>query len=162
MIKVLMLVTLFSGNCWFKIYAQKKYGYTILHFRCGNSDPQKDRIYYSPLVELNTLNFPEYTMGMDPSIIPHSARYYNYAISKWFEIYLKDKYKIRINSPDKYARKSITAVYNNTKQADCNDDKTSPGCFFLNREELSVQRKDAINKSRAPDNKTAVCEVIDL
>jgi hypothetical protein len=160
--KILMLIAFMAGIACFKSYSQKRYGYTILYFRCGDDDPQKNRVYYSPVIELNTLNFPQYTDGMDPSIPQYSIRYYNYAISKWFEIYLKDKYKILINTRDKYARKSNSVVYDDKNNAACNDDKTNPGCFFLNKQELSIMRKDAISENRSPKYDSIICEVIDL
>jgi hypothetical protein len=160
--KILMLIALLAGIACFKSYSQKRYGYAVINFRCGDDDPQKDRVYYSPVIELNTLNFPKYTDGLDPTIAQYSVRYYNYAISKWFEIYLKDSYKILVNHPDKYARKSKSVVYNDSNKAGCNADKTNTGCFFMNKEELSIQRSKAISESRSPENQTIICEVIDL
>ncbi|MEP7142690.1 MAG: hypothetical protein ABI707_07460 [Ferruginibacter sp.] len=160
--KTLMLIALLAVIACFNSSSQKRYGYAVLHFRCGDHDPQKDRIYYSPIIELNTLNFPKYTDGVDPSIAQYSVRYYNYAISKWFEIYLREKYKILVNPPDKYERKSKSVVYNDSDKAGCNVDKTNPACFFLNKEELSIQRGKAISESKSPENNSITCEVVDL
>jgi hypothetical protein len=142
--------------------AQKKYGYTVLQFRCGDNDAERDRLYYSPVIELNTLNFARYTEGIDPAIPQYSVRYYNYAIAKWFENYLSDKYKVFINTPGKYARKSKTVIFNERNKADCNDTKTSPPCFFLSQEELAEIRKSDIAEQRGTTHSGAVCEVTDL
>ncbi|MEO5891549.1 MAG: hypothetical protein ABIQ31_14960 [Ferruginibacter sp.] len=80
--KVLLLTVLLASIVSFKSSAQKKYGYTVLYFRCGDADAERDSIYYSPVIELNTLNFPPHTEGMDPAIAPYSVRYYNYALAK--------------------------------------------------------------------------------
>ena len=155
-----MLTGLIFYIACFDTYSQKRYGYTVLYFRCGDNEPGKDRVYYSPIIELNTLNFPQYTDGVDPAFAKYSVRYYNYAISKWFESFLSEKHKV-MNSLDRYARHSNTVIYNDSNGQGCDIDKTNNSCFFLNREELSRRRKQEINESRAKIDST-FCEVIDL
>lgn len=153
---------LFTIASCLKSFTQKKYGYAVLQFRCGNDDAQKDRVYYSPVIELNTLNFPQFTDQLDPSIALHSVRYYNFAISKWFEIFLKDKYGIPVNDPAKYARKSHAVIYNEGNKNACDDKKTNPDCFFINKDELLKKRKGEIMQSKGADNRKSFCEVLDL
>jgi hypothetical protein len=160
--KILMFIALLNGISCCKSFSQKRYGYTVLNFRCGDNDPQRNRVYFSPVIELNALNFPRYTDGIDTAIPQFSVRYYNYAISKWFEIYLWKKHKILVNTPDRYARKSTSVIYNDENTAGCNDDKTNSGCFFMDKEELSIKRMNAINESRSPEYDRTICEVIDL
>ena len=158
-----LLLLALSGICLcHPTIAQKRYGYTVLHFRCGDDDSQRDRVYYSPIIELNTLNFPQYTDGVDPAIAPFSVRYYNYAISKWFELYLRDRYKILTNTPDKYQRRSKTVIFNESNSVDCNPDKTNAPCFFMNKEELASKRAHDIAVNRLPDSSNNFCEIVDL
>src|SRR6187401_1561228 len=104
MMKILPFLTCSCLLFSFFSHAQIKYGYTVLYARCGGDDSQRDKVYFSPIIELDRLNFPKFTDGVDPAIPRLSIRYYNYAIAKWFEIYLKDKYRIAVNDPEKYER----------------------------------------------------------
>lgn len=133
----------------------------MLYVRCGNNEPLKNKVYFSPIIELNQLNFPKYTDGVDPAIPKFSVRYYNYAIAKWFEIYLKEKYRIAVNDPEQYERNSISAVYNKIS-SNCNGDKTEPACFFTDKEELKRIRQQAITDSKLPAYEPSICEVISL
>jgi hypothetical protein len=160
--KIIMFMIILEGIACNSSFSQKKYGYAVINFRCGDNEPGKDRVYYSPVIELNSLNFPQYTDGIDPAIPKYSVRYYNYAISKWFEIYLREKYQILINSEDKYARKSTSVVYNDKNNGTCDDDKMNRDCFFLIREELLIIRNRKIIESSSPDKKALICEVIEL
>ncbi len=139
---------------------QKKYGYAVAYLRCGNEDPQRNKIYYSPVIELNLLNFDKYTEGIDPLIPKFSVRYYNYAMSKWFSIYLKEKHRIAINDPERYLRKDSTVVF--TKDAACNEEKTSEPCFFTDKAELDLQRRKEIDNHRLTEYAPNFCEVIEL
>lgn len=162
MTKIIMFVILCT--CLFSMTssAQKKYGYAILYFKCGTDDPSRDRIYYSPIVELNTLNFARYTEGIDPAIPIYSVRYYNYAISKWFEMFIKQYYNIQVNDPNRYERKFTSIVFNSENTQSCNDTKTNPDCFFTDKNELLIKRENAIKESKLPIYENTTCEVISL
>ena len=162
MIKIIMFFILLAGILPLASDAQKKYGYAILHFRCGSEDPRRDRVYYSPIIELNTLNFPRYTDGIDPAIPVYSVRYYNYAIFKWFESFVKQYYDIMINDADRYERKFESVVFNAKNASSCNETKTSTNCFFTDKYELSIQREDAIRESKLPIHEGKFCEIISL
>ena len=162
MIKIIMFVILIAGILPLVSDAQKRYGYAILHFKCGSDDPQRNRVYYSPIIELNTLNFPRYTDGIDPAIPVYSVRYYNYAISKWFESFVKQYYNIQINDPNSYERKFKSIVFNEKNASSCNDTKTNADCFFTDKEELSIQREEAVRESKLPIHEAKFCEVISL
>ena len=162
MFKMLLLTMLMTGIHCCSAYAQKKYGYISFNFRCGDNDPQRDRIYFSPVIELNTLNFQKYTEGMDPGFVPFSVQYYNYAMGKWFEAYLREHYKVFTNESGKYARRSTTVIYHEGNEQACNDDKTISGCFYLSKDELELKRKHAIAEARDSQNSSSICEVIDL
>ena len=158
--KISLLILLSTFTCCLPSNAQKKYGYAIIQIRCGKQDPQRNRVYYSPIIELNSLNFEQYTEGIDTSIPTYSVRYYNYAIAKWFEEHLKRQYRIAINDPEKYERGATMVVYN--REGECNADKTSLGCFFTNKDQLAAQRKTAIGESKLESNSGNICEVIEL
>ena len=155
---VIFLTVIFQSSA----QAQKKYGYAVMYLRCGDEDPQKDRVYFSPMIELNALNFPKYTDGIDPAIPPQSVRYYNYAISRWFEHFLKQYYRVAINDPDKYERKFRSFIFNDTGGAQCNNDKTNIPCFFTDKNQLSLMRENAIRESKLPESEMNHCEVIAL
>ncbi|CAN5462228.1 hypothetical protein BH11BAC3_BH11BAC3_31400 [soil metagenome] len=158
--KILMLLIIFLFlNCT-SSYSQKKYGYAVVEFRCSKNDADRNKVYYSPVIELNGLNFKKYTEGMDTSIPVYSVRYYNYAILKWFEALLKDKYNITLNDPEKYERQSTAVVYN--KSTDCNDSKTDRACFYTDKLQLIAIRNNAINQNKLPANSNNFCEVIVL
>jgi hypothetical protein len=138
----------------------KKYGYAIAYLRCGSEDSQRNKIYYSPVIELNLLNFDKYTDGIDPLIPKFSVRYYNYAMSKWFSIYLKEKHRVAINHPERYLRKDSTVVF--SKSAACNEDKTSEPCFFTDKAQLDLQRRKEIDEHRLKDYAPNFCEIVEL
>ena len=140
--------------------AQKKYGYAVVYLRCGNDDNQRNKVYYSPVIELNALNFEKYTRDVDPSIPLYSVRYYNYALSKWFEIYLKEKHKVAINEPGKYLRKDSTVVF--TKSSDCNQEKTNTPCFFMDKSAIDLQRRKEIDEARLEKHASDYCEIVEL
>lgn len=159
--KKLLLLTLLPVIIFYcSAAAQMKYGYAVLYLRCGNDDAQRDKVYYSPIIELDRLNFNKYTEGVDPEFTKYSVRYYNYAIAKWFEYFLKDRYHISINDAEKYERNSISVVLYDG--GGCSGDKTGTGCFFTNRQQLIRQRNKAIEEIRLPKNETEVCEVVVL
>ncbi|MCW3092414.1 MAG: hypothetical protein JWP81_3483 [Ferruginibacter sp.] len=162
MTKILLLIVLLSGICGSRLYAQKKFGYAVLHLRCGAGDPDRNRVYYSPVIELNSLNFDKYTNGMDPAIPRFSVRYYTYAIDKWFEMYLSDKYRVMVNHPDKYERNATSVIFDENNKAHCNDDKTDPGCFFTDKQKLIMHRNKAIAESKLPKHENEICDVISL
>ena len=143
-----------------QVSAQKKYGYAVVYLRCGDEDNLRDMVYYSPVIELNALNFEKYTKGMDPTIPQYSVRYYNYALSKWFEIYLKEKHKVAINHPDKYLRKDSTVVF--TKSIDCNSDKTSQPCFYTDKNQLDLIRRKEIDDAKLIEHSADYCEIVEL
>lgn len=153
---------LFTGIFYSRSCSQIKYGYAVLHLRCGNADPQRNKVYYSPIIELDRLNFDKYTKGVDPSFPKYSVRYYNYAIAKWFEIYLQEHYNIAINDIEKYERNATCVVLNDKLKADCNADKTNPDCFFTDKQKLSLLRNTAISESKTPIHENDFCEVIAL
>ncbi len=155
----LVAFSLFGSLC---IFSQKKFGYAVLYLRCGDKDPNGDRVYYSPVIELDRLNFYPYTDGMDTAITPYSVRYFNYAISKWFEIYLRERYRIAVNDVEKYERDATATVYYYQLTVPCNAEKTSPGCFFTNKEELDKLRDAAIQQSKIVAGENGICEVIDV
>ncbi len=157
---ILMLLLLFSLLICSHSYSQKKYGYAVLYARCSKTDPQRDRIYFSPIIELSVLNFKEYIAGIDPSIPAYSVRYYNYAILKWFEKLLKEKYNVAINDPEKYERQSTAIVFN--PNGNCNADNTNTYCFFTDKLQLVDQRNLSIIENKSPAQVGNVCEVTDL
>jgi hypothetical protein len=160
--KVFLLTIFLSGIFQFAAVAQKRYGYAIMGLRCGNQDPERNRIYYSPIIELNTLNFPRYAEGIDPAIPLYSVRYYNYAISKWFEFHLKQYHNVRVTDPEEYQRKFTSVVFKATNAATCNDEKTDASCFFTDKDELSLQREKAIRENKSALHAGTTCEVISL
>jgi len=160
--KMLLLFVILSVFYCIGVYAQKKYGYTVLYLRCGNEEPSKNKVYYSPIIELDRLNFPKFTEGMDPNFPKFSVRYYNYAIAKWFETYLKAQYGVAVNDPEHYQRKATSMVYDNKSDGSCNSDKTEPGCFFTDQQKLILIRKNAITESKLSKNNTTICQVIGL
>ena len=162
MSKIFLLLILSVAITQLTVKAQKRYGYAVLGFRCGNQDPERNRLYYSPVIELNTLNFREYTEGIDPAIPLYSVRYYNYAISRWFEMYLKKYHNIQITDPFEYERKFISIVFNTKNAGSCNEQKTDTPCFFTDKNELALQRENAIRESKLPQNAGNTCEVISL
>ena len=141
---ILLLVALLAGIFCSRSYSQIKYGYAILYLRCGKEDPERNRIYFSPIVELDRLNFDKYTDGMDPALPKYSVRYYNYAITKWFEIFLEDEYRVAVNHPEKYERRDSCVIFNDMNNGDCNGDKTNPGCFFTDKQKILTSRNNAI------------------
>ena len=160
--KILLLIVLLSTIFCHRGLSQMKYGYAVLHLRCGNDDAQRNRVYFSPVIELDRLNFEKYTDGMDPSFPKHSIRYYNYAITRWFEIYLKEKHRVHINDPEKYERYDTCVVFDNINSGYCSSIKTDPGCFFTNRQQLTMLRESAITESKKPEHQDDICEVIVL
>lgn len=132
----------------------------MVELRCSKNDANKNKVYYSPVIELNGLNHKKYTEGMDSSIPEYSTRYYNYAILKWFEALLKDKYNIVLNDPEKYERQSTAVVYN--KSANCNEHKTELACFYTDKAQLTAIRNDAINENKQLKNSNNFCEIIEL
>ncbi|MBC7888003.1 MAG: hypothetical protein H7Z13_08930 [Ferruginibacter sp.] len=154
---ILLLISLFSSPT----YSQKRYGYAVLYLRCGNTDPQRNRVYFSPVIELNTLNFTRYTVGMDPAFSKYSVRYYNYAIARWFEIFMKEKHKIEMNDPQKYERNATCVVFDNSKGY-CNDDKTSIDCFYTDQKKLILHKNNAISECKLFAHSNDICEVISL
>ncbi|MEP7109814.1 MAG: hypothetical protein ABI760_17595 [Ferruginibacter sp.] len=162
MTKILMLAALTTGIFCFRSYSQIKYGYAVLYLRCGKEDPERNRIYYSPVIELDRLNFDKYIDGMDPAFAKYSVRYYNYAIAKWFELLLKEQFHIAVNVPEKYERNATSVVFDNKNDGSCNDDKTNPGCFFTDKKRLLTKRNNAINEDKLPQHNNAICEVINL
>lgn len=155
----MLLIIFLLLNCT-SSYSQKKYGFAVVEFRCSKNDANRNRVYYSPVIELNGLNFKKYTEGMDTSIPAYSVRYYNYAILKWFEALLKDKYHIALNDPEKYERQSTAVVYN--KSASCNESKMDPSCFYTDEVQLTAIRNDAINENKLSANSNNFCEIIAL
>jgi hypothetical protein len=155
---ILLLTTLFN----LKADAQKRYAYAILNMRCGNQYPDRDRVYFSPIIELNTLNFPMYTEGIDPSIPMYSVRYYNYALLKWFELFIKQHYNIQVTDPEKYERKFTSVVLNEKNALSCNDQKTNAACFFTDKNELITKRDNAIKESKLLVSENHICEVVPL
>ena len=99
---------------------------------------------------------------MDHSIPRNSVRYYNYAIARWFESYLKQRYGIAANDPEKYERNAMSVVLDQKSSEDCDLQKTSAGCFFTNKQKLIEQRNSAILESKLPANANLICEVIAL
>ncbi|MEO6546520.1 MAG: hypothetical protein ABIN94_00920 [Ferruginibacter sp.] len=160
--KALLLFVLLAGVFSTLCYSQKKFGYAVLYMRCGKNEPQKNQVYYSPVIELNVLNFNKYTDGVDPAIPKYSVRYYTYAIDKWFEIYLKDKYEVLVNDPDKYERNATSVIFDEQNKARCNDDKTSEECFFSDKEKIAVHRKNAIAEARLPIHQNEYCGVAEM
>ena len=157
---ILLLFLLFISYFPNHLSAQKKYGYAVVYLRCGNDDHQRNKVYYSPVIELNALNFEKYTRDVDPSIPLYSVRYYNYALSKWFEIYLKEKNKVAINDPEKYLRKDSTVVF--TKSDECNPDKTNDPCFFMDKSIIDLQRRKEIDEARLGKHASDYCEIVEL
>ncbi len=139
-----------------------KYGYAVLYLRCGNDDAHRNKVYFSPVIELDRLNFKKYTDGMDPTFPLYSVRYYNYAITRWFEIFLKEKYQVAINDPEKYERYDTCVVFNNINYGSCSSIKTDPGCFFTSKQQINMLRDQAITESKKPDHQSDICEVIVL
>lgn len=159
--KTLLLAFLFIYPAFFHTASgQKKYGYAVVYMRCGADDNLRNTVYFSPVIELNALNFEKYTSGIDASIPLYSVRYYNYALSKWFEIYLKEKHKVLINDPEKYLRKDSTIVF--TRSADCNPDKTNEACFFMHRDQLEQMRRKQIDEAKLSEHSPEYCEIIDF
>ena len=149
-------VLLFCSCC----NAQMKYGYAVLHLRCGNNDAQRNTVYYSPVIELDRLNFEKYTKGVDPSFPLYSVRYYNYAIARWFEIYLLEHRKIAFNDPEKYERNVAFNVFDD--KGNCNADKTDPDCFFTDKQKIIKHRNNGISESRSAVHENDFCGVIAL
>lgn len=162
MTKIIMFVILLAGIFKFDAGAQKRYGYAILNMRCGDEDPNRDRVYYSKIIELNALNFPMYTTDMDPSIPIYSVRYYNYALLKWFESFVKQYYNIQVTDPKKYERKFTAVVLNAKNALSCNDQKTNTACFFTDKNELTIQRDKAIKEAKLSISQHHICEVVSL
>lgn len=162
MMKILLFISLLTGIFFCHSYSQKKYGYAVLHLRCGGEDPQRNRIYYSPVIELNQLNFGRYTDGVDPTFTKYSVSYYNYAIAKWFELLLKEQYRIAVNDAEKYERNATCVVFDDKNNGDCSEKKTDPACFFTDKKKLIIHRNNAIHESRLTKNKNDICEVINL
>lgn len=158
--KITVCLLLAAGIISLHSYAQKRYGYAILMMRCGDDDSNRNIVYFSPVIELNGLNFKKYTDGMDPAIPLHSVRYYNYAILKWFEIYLRQSKNIAYNHPERYERKASAMIYN--RRGNCNNDKTLIGCFFTDKNELALQRTQALKEARLDTNTSDFCEVVDV
>lgn len=162
MTKILLLIALLVIILCCQSYSQKRYGYAVLHLRCGKEDPEKNRLYYSPVIELNILNFDKYTDGVDPAFPKYSVSYYKYAIARWFELLLKEKYQIWITDPEKYERNVTTVVFDDKNNGDCKDGKTNTGCFFTDKQKLTTKRTNDISESNSPQNNHMICEVIAL
>lgn len=160
--KILLLIVLPSMIFCCPAWSQMKYGYAVLHLRCGNDDSRRNRVYFSPIIELDRLNFEKYTDGMDPSFAKYSVRYYNYAITRWFEIYLQEKHKVYINDPAKYLRYDTCVVFNNTNNGTCTSNLTNAGCFFTSKQQLKMLRDHAITDSKKPEHQSEICEVVVL
>lgn len=158
--KIIMFTLLLTAITHYEAYTQKKYGYAVIHFKCGKEIPLKSRIYYGPVIELSLVNFEKYLAGIDPQLPLHSVRYYNYALGRWFDRYLQDRHHLALNDPEKYVHESTMVVFN--EKGLCNADKTAIGCFFTDKEYLVSLRNKAIHKSRDPDLADTICEVIDL
>ena len=144
------------------IIAQKRYGYAVLYYRCGKEKPEKNRMYVGPVIELNVLNFPRYTDGIDPAIALYSVRYYNYAISKWLEEYLASHKLVIPGDPEKYQRKFRSVIFNEQQAAECNPDKTAMPCFFTDKAALIILRANDIRENRTPEKENNICEVVEL
>lgn len=160
--KAIIFIAVLAFLACFQSYSQKKYGYTVIHLRCDQQDPYRDRIYFSPIIELNQLNFDRYTKGIDPTFPKYSVRYYNYAIAKWFEIFLEEQYGILVNDAEKYERNATCVVFDQKNNNDCNNEKTHPGCFFTEKQKLIAIRDNAIHDSKLPTHAHEICEVIAL
>ncbi|MEO6723344.1 MAG: hypothetical protein ABIN67_23455 [Ferruginibacter sp.] len=162
MTKIIMFLILLTGVFYLRADAQKKYAYAILNMRCGNEQPHRDRLYFSPIIELNTLNFPKYTEGIDPAIPIYSVRYYNYALLKWFELFIKQYYNIQVTDPEKYERKFTSVLFNEKNSLSCNDQKTNIDCFFTDKNELAARRDKAIKETKLLVTQNQICEVVSL
>ncbi len=160
--KILLLIVLLSFIFCYPAWSQMKYGYAVLHLRCGNDDSQKNRVYFSPIIELDRLNFEKYTDGMDPSFPKYSIRYYNYAITRWFEMYLEEKHKVYVNDPEKYLRYDTCVVLQNKSSGSCTGDLTNADCFFTNKQLLKIIRDHAIAENKKPEHQSDICEIIVL
>lgn len=157
-----MLIMLMFTISIIQLCAQKKYGYTMLHLRCGDRDAQKDKVYFSPVIELNIVDFPKYTKGMDYTIHKYSVRYYNYAIARWFEFYIYQHHGIAVNDPEKYERNAVSVVLDEKSEGGCDLQKINADCFFTDKNKLEAQRNAAILESKQPANANLICEVVAL